>query len=60
LQALGWQKLNLVLLPWIGVAVLALIWLGARQRRYAIAKSPSEPARVGQPTQDGGTLNPNA
>lgn len=33
LQALGWEKLNLLLLPWLGAAALALILLGTRQRR---------------------------
>jgi len=32
-QQLGWEKMNLLLLPWIGLAALALIWLGYRQRR---------------------------
>jgi MFS family permease len=32
LQALGWQTLNLVLLPWLGLAALSLLWLGWRQR----------------------------
>lgn len=30
LQAFGWQKLNLMLLPWLGAAALALVWLGSR------------------------------
>ena len=30
LHALGWQTLNLVLLPWLGLAAASLIWLGAR------------------------------
>lgn len=33
LQLLGWQNLNLLLLPWMAVAALALIWLGFRQRQ---------------------------
>ena len=32
LQALGWQKLNLVLLPWLGLAALAFTWLSAKHR----------------------------
>ncbi|REF72606.1 MFS transporter [Paracoccus versutus] len=32
LQALGWQTLNAVLLPWLGLAALALIWFAARGR----------------------------
>jgi MFS family permease len=34
LQFLGWQTLNMLLLPWMGAAALALIWLGWRQRRH--------------------------
>ncbi|MGD9967497.1 MAG: MFS transporter [Hyphomonadaceae bacterium] len=30
LQGLGWQALNALLLPWLGLAALALIWLDAR------------------------------
>ena len=33
LQALGWQRLNLLLLPWLAVAAMALLWLGHRRRR---------------------------
>ncbi|WEX86681.1 MFS transporter [Sinorhizobium garamanticum] len=33
LQGLGWQTLNLALLPWLAVAALAVLWLGYRQRR---------------------------
>ncbi|MDF2809981.1 MAG: permease [Microvirga sp.] len=33
LQAFGWQTLNLLLLPWLGLAALALMWLGARRSR---------------------------
>ena len=33
LQAVGWQTLNILLLPWLALAALALIWLGYRQRR---------------------------
>lgn len=32
LQAVGWQQLNLLLLPWLGVAAAALVWFGATQR----------------------------
>ncbi|MCL4068794.1 MFS transporter [Pseudomonas sp. GX19020] len=32
LQALGWQVLNAVLLPWLGLAALALIWFAASTR----------------------------
>ena len=30
LHVLGWQTLNLILLPWLGLAAASLIWLGAR------------------------------
>jgi MFS family permease len=33
LQAFGWQTLNLMLLPWMAVAALALVWLGWKQRK---------------------------
>ncbi len=33
LQQLGWQMLNLALLPWLAVAAAALAWLGHYQRR---------------------------
>ncbi|WP_272792169.1 MULTISPECIES: MFS transporter [unclassified Shinella] len=32
LQAFGWQMLNVMLLPWLGLAASSLIWLGYRQR----------------------------
>lgn len=32
LERLGWQTLNLILLPWLALAALALLWLGRRQR----------------------------
>jgi len=32
-QLLGWQAMNMLLLPWLGMAALALIWLAARRRR---------------------------
>jgi len=38
LQQLGWQNLNAVLLPWLGIAALAILWLAmsrARQARQA-------------------------
>ncbi|MHC1546996.1 MFS transporter [Phyllobacterium sp. K27] len=33
LEFFGWQMLNILLLPWMGAAALALIWLGWRQSR---------------------------
>ena len=39
LDAMGWQKMNLALLPWLLMAVAALSWLGLRQRRTAVAES---------------------
>lgn len=35
LQAFGWQQMNVLLLPWLGLAAVSLIWLGHRQRRKA-------------------------
>lgn len=32
-QHFGWQTLNLLLLPWLGMAALALIWLAAARLR---------------------------
>lgn len=32
-QAFGWQTLNLLLLPWLGLAALALFWLATMRRR---------------------------
>jgi MFS family permease len=36
-EAIGWQSLNLVLLPWLGLAAAAILWLGYTQRRHALA-----------------------
>ncbi|MGZ9722186.1 MFS transporter [Rhizobium miluonense] len=33
LQHFGWQTLNMLLLPWMGLAAVTLIWLDYRQRR---------------------------
>ncbi len=33
LQAIGWQRMNALLLPWTFTAILAVAWLGRRQRR---------------------------
>jgi predicted MFS family arabinose efflux permease len=41
LQAVGWQTLNLLLLPWLGLTALVLIWFGYRQRRNVEALSLS-------------------
>ncbi len=40
LQAFGWQTLNLLLLPWLAFAALALSWLGWRGRRLP-ARAPA-------------------
>jgi len=32
LEAFGWERMNLVLLPWLALAALALAWLGLRQQ----------------------------
>lgn len=39
LQAVGWQTLNLLLLPWLTLTTLALLWFGYQQRRYTEAVS---------------------
>ncbi|MDL5035734.1 MFS transporter [Comamonas sp. Y6] len=36
LQALGWQTMNVVLIPWLVLAALSLLWLGMRQRSQAV------------------------
>jgi MFS family permease len=33
LAAFGWEKMNLVLLPWLALAALSLAWFGARKLR---------------------------
>jgi MFS family permease len=33
LQAVGWQRMNALLLPWPFVAIIAVAWLGRRPRR---------------------------
>lgn len=35
-QVLGWQTMNLFLLPWLAVAACAILWLGYNRRRYAL------------------------
>ncbi|WP_245314850.1 MFS transporter [Labrys sp. WJW] len=40
LQAFGWQTLNLLLLPWMAIAGLAILWLGWRRRRLEPAAAP--------------------
>ena len=32
LQTFGWQTLNMLLLPWLAVAALAIAWLGRRRQ----------------------------
>ncbi len=34
LKTLGWQSMNLVLIPWLAVAAASLAWLGMRQRAH--------------------------
>jgi len=41
LQLFGWQTLNLLLLPWLALAALALLWLGWRKGRLVQA-APAE------------------
>jgi MFS family permease len=35
LETFGWQTMNLALIPWLVLAALSLLWLGARQRSDA-------------------------
>ncbi len=44
LQVLGWQLLNLLLLPWLALAGASLVWLGMRRGRRA-SLSPLEASR---------------
>jgi len=37
LEALGWQRMNLTLLPWLLLSAVALGWLGLRQKRAALS-----------------------
>ncbi len=39
LQSSGWQTLNLLLLPWLGLTAFALLWFGARQKRREAARA---------------------
>jgi predicted MFS family arabinose efflux permease len=41
LQTVGWQMLNLLLLPWLALATLALLWFGYSQRQVAKSLSSS-------------------
>jgi len=41
LESLGWQTMNLVLLPWLLLAAAALAWLGARQQRRTVSAPAS-------------------
>ena len=36
-QGVGWQTLNLLLLPWLALAAVAILWLGASRGRRAFA-----------------------
>jgi MFS family permease len=37
LQRLGWEALNMLLLPWLAVATLVLLWFGRARRRQLAA-----------------------
>ena len=37
LQLLGWQTLNVALLPWLGLAAFAILWLALQRRRRTAA-----------------------
>ena len=36
LDTLGWQRLNLLLVPWLIAAGIALLWFAVRERRDAV------------------------
>jgi MFS family permease len=38
-QSLGWQTMNLLLLPWLGFAAAAILWLGVSRANLAPASS---------------------
>jgi MFS family permease len=38
-QSLGWQTMNLLLLPWLGLAAAAILWLGVSRANLAPASS---------------------
>jgi MFS family permease len=42
LQAIGWQMLNLVLLPWVALAAFTLLWFGIKSRKVGQAKVQAE------------------
>jgi MFS family permease len=41
LAALGWATMNVILLPWLGLAALAIGWLGWRARRNKASRRDS-------------------
>ncbi|HMO47339.1 MAG TPA: MFS transporter [Rubrivivax sp.] len=45
LQALGWQRMNLVLLPWLALAAASLAWLGLKRQ----PRPPQQAAAPGAP-----------
>jgi MFS family permease len=40
LQTLGWRLMNITLLPWLFMAVVALIWLGNHRRQPTMRAGP--------------------
>ncbi len=40
LGALGWEKMNLVLLPWLALSAASLAWFAARRRAHAFVSRP--------------------
>ena len=36
-QSIGWQAMNMLLLPWLGIAALSIVWLAQRRRASAAA-----------------------
>jgi MFS family permease len=41
LQAVGWHFMNVILLPWLVIAAIAICWLGYARRRAPSAALPS-------------------
>lgn len=38
LSSIGWEKMNLMLLPWLAVTTLTLLWLAMRRRKLALTR----------------------
>jgi MFS family permease len=49
LELVGWERLNMLLLPWLGTALIAVIWLRWRRFRSSRVAGTSAPARPRSP-----------